>query len=522
MITVTDLPGLAKHLEATDPHDLKKGDVDLENVQNFPVASSAEAKAGGVNNKYMTPLLTKLAIEALTSNEGLDNHLKASNPHNISKTTVGLSDVQNYAVASSAEARAGGASNKYMTPVRVKEAITALVDLDGLSNHLKASNPHSITKTTIGLSNLQNYAVASSTEAKAGSRSDRYMTPVRVKEAISALVTGGDDWDVDAVDDGLFGYIRHNASGLTFQWGQTPSMEENRAVKCYYRKPFTSRPFAITTGDLGWTGDSNADNADELVEVHSSVVGKSITATSFIAASVKIRGSNTDGLTMSWTAIGITTSSSAKVSENNRCVFLSNSGFSGYGNGPMYRSSGHIVSPSSTSGGGTGGGGGGGNGCLLPDVKLLLESGKYIEAKNAKAGDRLRTVKFKGMLDSSTNENWADWTTKDISKPIDDIVTIKSIRKDSFSEFYVINDTLKITQQHEIFTCSGGVWRWSDVRDIAVNDYVLNEQGKKVKVDTLEKFSVNVDTYNLDVEETDTYFAGGYLVHNAEGVKELA
>lgn len=521
MITVTDLPGLAKHLDATDPHNLTKSDVDLENVQNFPVASSAEAKAGGVNNKYMTPLLTKLAIEALTSDEGLANHIKASNPHNITKSTIGLENVGNYPNASSSEAREGTRWDRYMTPMRVHEAIYALVDTDGLSNHLSASNPHNITKTTVGLSNVQNYAIASSTEAKAGSRSDRYMTPYRVKEAIDALASSGDGWEIDAVDDGLFGYLRHTTSGLTLQWGQTSELGDEDGVWCYYRRPFTTRPFSIVQGVLGTSVDMDDSNPGSLVEINLGIVGRSITATRFAAVALRQEGGGYDGGVLSWMAMGITSSSGTVVNPSDRIGKLT--GWTAY-EGKMYASNNHIVAPFSgtSSGGGSGGSAGGGNGCLLPDVKLLLESGKYIEAKNAKVGDRLRTVKFKGMLDSSTNENWADWTTKDISKPIDDIVTIKSIRKDTFREFYVINNTLKITQQHEIFTCSDGVWRWSDVRDIAVDDHVLNEQGNKVKVDTLEKFIVNVDTYNLDVEETDTYFAGGYLVHNAEQVKELA
>jgi len=209
MITVSDLPGLAKHLEARDPHDLGKGDVDLENVQNFALASTAEARAGSSNTKYMTPLLTKYAIEELTSEEGLANHLKASNPHNISKSTIGLDKVQNYTMSNAVEARAGTRNDVYMTPQRVKEAFEALVDTDALDNHLKASNPHSITKTTVGLSDVQNYAVASTSEAQAGTRTDRYMTPQRVKDAIGALV------DTDKIDNHLKASNPHGITKTT-------------------------------------------------------------------------------------------------------------------------------------------------------------------------------------------------------------------------------------------------------------------------------------------------------------------
>ena len=43
-----------------------KSDVGLGNVQNFSIADQAEAEAGSVSNKYMTPLRTAQAISELT------------------------------------------------------------------------------------------------------------------------------------------------------------------------------------------------------------------------------------------------------------------------------------------------------------------------------------------------------------------------------------------------------------------------------------------------------------------------
>lgn len=46
---------------------LTKGHVGLENVENYRIATQAEAKAGTVNNKYMTPLRVKEAIRELSA-----------------------------------------------------------------------------------------------------------------------------------------------------------------------------------------------------------------------------------------------------------------------------------------------------------------------------------------------------------------------------------------------------------------------------------------------------------------------
>ncbi len=54
------------------------------------------------------------------------SQLTSGNPHSVSKTDIGLSNVQNYGIASDAEAEAGGIDIKYMTPIKTAKAIDAL------------------------------------------------------------------------------------------------------------------------------------------------------------------------------------------------------------------------------------------------------------------------------------------------------------------------------------------------------------------------------------------------------------
>ncbi len=48
----------------------------------------------------------------------------------------------------------------------------------------KASQVKDLDKSSIGLSNVQNYGVATQTEAEIGTSNNKYMTPLRVKNAI--------------------------------------------------------------------------------------------------------------------------------------------------------------------------------------------------------------------------------------------------------------------------------------------------------------------------------------------------
>lgn len=62
-----------------------------------------------------------------------------------------------------------------------------------LANHTSnTSNPHSTTKSQVGLGSVENYGIATEMEAKAGTSNAKYMTPSRVKNAIDALGVASD------------------------------------------------------------------------------------------------------------------------------------------------------------------------------------------------------------------------------------------------------------------------------------------------------------------------------------------
>ena len=182
---------LNTHIGNTNnPHATTKEQVGLGNVDNYLTATQAQAEAGTATDAFMTPLRVAQAIakQALIP---LNTHIgNYNNPHQVSKAQVGLGSVANYSVASQAEAEAGARNDLYLTPLLVKQAITAQVGIS-LNAHVgNTNNPHSTNKAQVGLGNVDNYSVASQAEAEAGNTDSRYMTPLKVKQAIAALLGG--------------------------------------------------------------------------------------------------------------------------------------------------------------------------------------------------------------------------------------------------------------------------------------------------------------------------------------------
>lgn len=150
-----------QHINNKDnPHEVTKEKIGLGNVINVKQVSEEDfishtsstsahmATPDPIANRIITrdslgrakvaapsasdDIARKAEVDVVQGN--LNAHVSsANNPHNVNKTHVGLGNVQNYGIATQAQAEAGTANNKYMTPLRTKQAIQALQAVKSIS-----------------------------------------------------------------------------------------------------------------------------------------------------------------------------------------------------------------------------------------------------------------------------------------------------------------------------------------------------------------------------------------------------
>lgn len=84
------------------------------------------------------------------------------------------------AAAAAAQAKANAAETPGGAQAKATEAL-------GEAKQYTDQKVGAITKTSLGLGNVANYVVATQAEAEAGTAADKYMTPLRVKQAIDKL-----------------------------------------------------------------------------------------------------------------------------------------------------------------------------------------------------------------------------------------------------------------------------------------------------------------------------------------------
>ena len=123
----------------------------------------------------------------------LDIHeANTSNPHGVTKAQVGLGSVENYAVATQAEAQAGAVTNKYMTPQRTKQAIDSQTgDRSTLNTSIKTTLVAAINELFTSVSNGKTQiATAITDKGVAASGGDTFPTLATKIGQISSEVTG--------------------------------------------------------------------------------------------------------------------------------------------------------------------------------------------------------------------------------------------------------------------------------------------------------------------------------------------
>ena len=177
---------LENHMrDASNPHKTDKNQVGLGQVQNYAIATDQQALDGIINNAYMTPYLVAKYVSYKASDALLAHMADKSNPHGVNKTQIGLGLVQNYGMATLAQAGEGTSQILYVTPAGVTKRIDTMV-MPSLNQHIgNQNNPHGTSKTQVGLGNVDNYKTATPAEALLSTTADKFMTPALVHYLLS-------------------------------------------------------------------------------------------------------------------------------------------------------------------------------------------------------------------------------------------------------------------------------------------------------------------------------------------------
>lgn len=139
--------------------------------------------------------------------------------------------------------------------------------------------------------------------------------------------------------------------------------------------------------------------------------------------------------------------------------------------------------------------GGGGGGCFVSGTKVLMAGGKLKNIEDVRIGDYVLTRK--GETDKTLVRG--------------KVTKLHQVKEAGYT---IINGTLRVTTNHIMWVNN----LWKEAGSIQAGDTLLDSQGKKVAVTSVEWLSVKEDVYNLEIEGYHTYFADNVWVHNDKGL----
>jgi len=153
--------------------------------------------------------------------------------------------------------------------------------------------------------------------------------------------------------------------------------------------------------------------------------------------------------------------------------------------------------------------------CVLKGSLITLENDETKEIENLKVGEKLLSYSVEGLVNtqdkrligkSSVNEYEGEFSYQ----------LIKNIWKNDFEKYFMINDTLGITEDHFVMCKRKGKeeYLWIQVEDLKLGDSLFKSNGSFEEIDELHVINEEKTVYNIQVNSIFSYFSDGFLIHN--------
>jgi hypothetical protein len=155
---------------------------------------------------------------------------------------------------------------------------------------------------------------------------------------------------------------------------------------------------------------------------------------------------------------------------------------------------------------------GGNTGCLVYGTKVLMYDGSYKNVEDLIIGDIVKSLSINGLA-AGSELAWKEFSTTDFNYE-EGLSIIYNIQDDSFNEYYVINNNLKVTFEHPIFIKRNDECIFVQAENLTIGDYLFKSNNEFEIITSIDIIDEQIQTININIEENDVYFGNDILVHN--------
>lgn len=154
--------------------------------------------------------------------------------------------------------------------------------------------------------------------------------------------------------------------------------------------------------------------------------------------------------------------------------------------------------------------------CLTSDTPVLLSDGTSIEIGEVEEGMKLKGYSL-NSLDSFGESKYMEWNTTELNQSEKEVEVVNVVFSFASKYYDINNGDVKCTSEHPFLTLTNGTYRFKRAHLLEVGDILIKGNGSNVEEVSISSLNVvedDVEIVSLDVNDTDTYIANGYITHN--------
>ena len=148
------------------------------------------------------------------------------------------------------------------------------------------------------------------------------------------------------------------------------------------------------------------------------------------------------------------------------------------------------------------------NSCLIVGTNINMVDGTTKLVEDLEEGDELLSVELPGM-----KEVYSDYRIYNLDEVKISTTKVKQIVFDFSDHYYTVNDKFKGTK-HPTMAFRNDYYEWWQTQDLLVNDKLITTDLSLDNVISIERVDEEIEIVGLRVENNNTCFAEGYLVHD--------
>tara|TARA_B100000902_G_scaffold51253_1_gene57983 strand:- start:947 stop:2029 length:1083 start_codon:yes stop_codon:yes gene_type:complete len=160
---------------------------------------------------------------------------------------------------------------------------------------------------------------------------------------------------------------------------------------------------------------------------------------------------------------------------------------------------------------------GGGGGCFALNTMVSKSDGTSVQMDDLEIGDEVVSFGYQDMIDESDSDDYRGYTTHSLSTGFYTSSFVKDMTYTYLDSYYHINNSIKVSDLHSFWVSgSDNMWSWKTADKMSVGDWFLSDNKKVVQVSSSILINDELEAMFVNVEDVDTLFVEGVLVHNAK------